>query len=522
MTWGAVLLATAALGLVVLAVTAPFIWWPGLRKWRNAFRLRWRKGRFARDFDPHNVIGIVAVVPLADLGADRAQLRGARILGALVLRDGWGRAPDENYTMEPSENPGAEVSLDDAIAAAEQRFPGAKATWVGMPESEDGFYSVDLIDGGPDLWAHNAGYRGNRSVGVDALDATNVRVFLGPSATVSNAIADEWAQPALHYGHAVNPYWRVLWFVLGLAPLLLLLTGLSTGCSKTGSVDGAGRPTDLRTAHSRDSGEVDPHGVDERLEPDALIDAVRCRVRQVGEQHDIVHAVAQGEICDGRGDGRSVATSTAVGRRENQPDPRHSRGAHTQHRHADRRPVGLPEHESVPHAVGGFDELVPAVVVDVAERFSEELPHPLHESTSVAVRGVAGCAVDVLRLTQCAEPIQALFNRHPTRQSGDSLPGLREGQRSVAFAADALEFGPGQRECAGYGLNGGLRNCVAYQGVTRGLQCRADDRRAVPDRSNSDPSGGVPDSRSVSSIVFATGSRRYTGAAKVRNSSTDL
>jgi uncharacterized iron-regulated membrane protein len=29
-------------------------------------------------------------------------------------------------------------------------------------------------------------------------------------------------------GHAVNPYWRALWFVLGLAPLLLLLTGLST------------------------------------------------------------------------------------------------------------------------------------------------------------------------------------------------------------------------------------------------------------------------------------------------------
>ena len=46
----------------------------------------------------------------------------------------------------------------------------------------------------------------------------NVRVFLGPSETVSNAIADEWAQPALHYGTAVNGYWRALWFVLGLAP----------------------------------------------------------------------------------------------------------------------------------------------------------------------------------------------------------------------------------------------------------------------------------------------------------------
>lgn len=82
--------------------------------------------------------------------------------------------------------------------------------------------------GAPDLWKHNAVYRGNRSLGVDALDPTNVRVFLGQSETVSNAIADEWAQPALHYGHAVNPQWRVLWFVLGMTPLLLMLTGLST------------------------------------------------------------------------------------------------------------------------------------------------------------------------------------------------------------------------------------------------------------------------------------------------------
>lgn len=35
-------------------------------------------------------------------------------------------------------------------------------------------------------------------------------------------------QPALHYGTAVNGYWRALWFVLGLAPLLLLITGVST------------------------------------------------------------------------------------------------------------------------------------------------------------------------------------------------------------------------------------------------------------------------------------------------------
>src|SRR5690349_14852407 len=39
MTWGAMLLALAGLAAVVLVVTAPFIWWPGLRKLRRAFRV---------------------------------------------------------------------------------------------------------------------------------------------------------------------------------------------------------------------------------------------------------------------------------------------------------------------------------------------------------------------------------------------------------------------------------------------------------------------------------------------------
>jgi uncharacterized iron-regulated membrane protein len=228
MTWGAVLLAIAALALVILAVTAPFIWWPSFRKWRNAFRLRWRKGRFARDFDLHNVIGIVAIVPLLVWGLTGLNFEMPGFNSIWYSATGGEAPPADNYTMEPSERPGAPVSLDDAIGVAEHRFPGATVTWVGMPESDDGFYSIDLIDGGPDLWAHNAVYRGNRSVGVDALDRGHMRVFLGPSETVSNAIADEWAQPALHYGHAVNPYWRALWFVLGLAPLALLVTGLST------------------------------------------------------------------------------------------------------------------------------------------------------------------------------------------------------------------------------------------------------------------------------------------------------
>jgi uncharacterized iron-regulated membrane protein len=234
MTWGAVLLAVAALALVFLAVSAPFIWWPGLRKWRNAFRLRWRRGRFARDLDVHNVIGIVAVVPLLIWGLTGLNFEVPGFRGVWDTVTGGQTPPEDNYSMEASEKPGEPITLDQAMDAAKKQFPGARVTWVGMPAEDAEFYSIDLLDGGPNLWAHNAVYEGNRSVGVDAFDADNVRVFLGRPQTVSNAIVDEWAAPGVHYGTAVNGYWRALWFALGMAPLLLLLTGLSTWLYRRG------------------------------------------------------------------------------------------------------------------------------------------------------------------------------------------------------------------------------------------------------------------------------------------------
>jgi uncharacterized iron-regulated membrane protein len=228
MTWGAVLLAIAGAALVFLAATAAFIWWPGLRGWRNAFRLRWRSGRYARDFDLHNVIGIVALLPLLVWGLTGLNFEIPGFRAAWDSVTGGQTPPEDNYTMETTENPGPPISLPEAMESAQALFPGSRVTWVGMPSEDADFYSIDLLDGGPNLWAHNAVYEGNRSVGVDAHDPGNVRVFLGPSPTVSNAIADEWAQPALHYGTAVNGYWRALWFALGLAPLLLFITGLST------------------------------------------------------------------------------------------------------------------------------------------------------------------------------------------------------------------------------------------------------------------------------------------------------
>lgn len=53
--------------------------------------------------------------------------------------------------MELSENAGPSITLHQAIDSATQRFPGAKVTWVGVPAEDAEFYSIDLLDGGPNL-----------------------------------------------------------------------------------------------------------------------------------------------------------------------------------------------------------------------------------------------------------------------------------------------------------------------------------------------------------------------------------
>lgn len=228
MTWGALLLGISGLLLVFLAISGIVIWYPGLRRWRNGFRVRIGKGRFARDTDLHNVIGIVAAIPLLIWGLTGMNFEIPGVGKVWYAATGGVAPADDAYTMPTSESTGPLISLDQAIAAAQAHYPGSHATWVGMPSEGSEYYSVDLLVGGPDLWSGSATYHGNRELGIDGHDPSVIKEFSGAPATVSNTIADDWAQPTLHYGVSVNGWWRALWFIFGMTPLLLMITGLST------------------------------------------------------------------------------------------------------------------------------------------------------------------------------------------------------------------------------------------------------------------------------------------------------
>jgi len=48
-----------------------------------------------------------------------------------------------------------------------------------------------------------------------------------PAEPVAQSIWDQWNYPT-HAGLIVNVWWRIIWLVLGIIPLVLAVTGMST------------------------------------------------------------------------------------------------------------------------------------------------------------------------------------------------------------------------------------------------------------------------------------------------------
>lgn len=150
--------------------------------------------RFARDFDLHAIIGIVATVPLLIWAATGLQFEAPGLTTLWYSLTGGHPAERTSTASRGVED----VSVGQAISAAASHFPGAEVTWVGLPDEENPYYRIDLLDpDSPDLRAHSLNYHGNRSVGVDAHDAAHVQILRARPMSVSNAIADEWAGPQL-------------------------------------------------------------------------------------------------------------------------------------------------------------------------------------------------------------------------------------------------------------------------------------------------------------------------------------
>ncbi|MFB7723022.1 PepSY-associated TM helix domain-containing protein [Nocardia sp. NPDC056100] len=228
-TWAAVILGGLGLLLILLAVSGAIIWWPSLRRMSHGFRVRWRKGGFARDRDLHNVIGIISVPFLLLWGITGATLELPAVKDAWLVSTGGktvAELADDGFTPRQVPPRTPPISVTEATDAALRAVPGRLA-YLMLPAEGADYYRA-AIASGYSPYAHRAFYSGDIVVYVNSHDATDISVTeTGDGRPVANKFYDKIFEPA-HFGWLVNGWWRILWLLFGLAPLALAVTGLST------------------------------------------------------------------------------------------------------------------------------------------------------------------------------------------------------------------------------------------------------------------------------------------------------
>jgi len=224
-TWGGLLLGVTGLLLGFLAISGMWLWWPGPSRWRHALRVRWRRGRFARDYDLHQVAGMLAV-PFLLLWA----VTGAGFEFGFV-GDAWyaalpGDAEDRTFASVEAEGP--DITPAQAVAAAQEAVgTGADPVALNLPAEDDpaATYTVWLADGFDPY--ERTDFPGDVGVDVDRRSGAAAITFGDPAQPLAADLWEQWKYPT-HAGFVVGPWWRALWFVAGLVPLLLAVTGVST------------------------------------------------------------------------------------------------------------------------------------------------------------------------------------------------------------------------------------------------------------------------------------------------------
>ncbi len=226
-TWGALVLGAFGLVLLYLTLTGLWLWFPRPGKWKAAVTVRWKRGRFARDTDLHNIAGLVSL-PLLAIWAFTGAGYELEPVEHLWHAATPSSSLEETYVEPLSEKSTApDISMEQAVASARAFRPHDRLVNIDLPAKDDptGSYTFYFQDG-YDPWG-NTEYPGEVGVFVDR-HTGEAKEFYGLSGrSTAEVLWDDFNFP-VHTGFIVNGWWRFIWFVLGLAPLLLAFTGVST------------------------------------------------------------------------------------------------------------------------------------------------------------------------------------------------------------------------------------------------------------------------------------------------------
>lgn len=213
---GEMVMGSVGLLTLLLVATGMVVWWPGMRRWWTGFTVRWRAGWKRVNFDLHRAGGIWCAAFLAVTAFTGAGLifHDAFLAGANRVT-GSPEVPAPPAVVPRSGDPW--LPLDSLLRQADRALPGGTTTYVAFPATPEAPLSVRKY--------------------FDAALHPNGRSFVyldpwsGEAVAVERALSVPTGMKALnvlyplHIGSFGGPMVRVLYALLGLAPLVLFVSG---------------------------------------------------------------------------------------------------------------------------------------------------------------------------------------------------------------------------------------------------------------------------------------------------------
>lgn len=213
---GRVVNGVGAFCLLLLCVTGAIVWWPGRARWRRAILVDPGKPWRRIVWELHGAVGVWSIAFVAMWA-----VTGAYFAFPAAFRRAVDAVSPLAVARPPESGPAAQrppLSWRHLMDTARAQAPGAHVARVVVPSTERGAFLVMFSNVRPTPV-------GTTELASVYLDQYNGKVLVSAAPRRSSGdVVMAWLAP-LHVGGFGGPAARILWFVLGLAPPALYVTG---------------------------------------------------------------------------------------------------------------------------------------------------------------------------------------------------------------------------------------------------------------------------------------------------------